>query len=76
MERPKSLTLILRTPKNTMTIDFNFQEEEPKGVKDERLTRILKQLSRLSPEKQEAVMKFIDYLERKTREESGQGPGT
>ncbi len=76
MERPESLTLILKAAKNTMTIEFNFGEEKPSSKKDEKIGRIAKQFSRLSPEKQEEVLKFLDYLERKTGEETGQDPAT
>lgn len=49
-----------------MTIEFNSEEDQPQeAAKGERIAKILQQFSRLSPEKQEAVLKFIDYLEKK-----------
>ena len=78
MARPKSVKIILDPSEiNSMTVEFNFDEdsaEDEKGeTRDEKIVRILQLFSRLSPEKQEEVLKFIDYLDRKVNgEESGQ----
>ncbi len=59
-----------------MTIDFKFDEDKPKSERDEKIVKILEQFSRLSPEKQEEVMKFIDYLDKQAGQTAGQGPVT
>jgi hypothetical protein len=76
MEKPKSLTLILRTADNSMTIDFKFDDEKPRSDRDEKIVKIMEQFSRLSPEKQEEVLKFTDYLEKGSAGKAGPGPST
>lgn len=59
-----------------MSLNFGSGNEKPEGVRDERIVRILERFSHLSPERQEEVMKFLDYLEKKVADEekSGQTP--
>jgi len=58
IETPKSLTAIIH-------VRFNYQDAEAKtpGTGEiELLSRILDKASGLSPEMQEVVVKFADYL--------------
>ena len=58
IETPKSLTAIVH-------VRFNYQEPEAKAPdrkEVEILSRILDQSSNLSPEMQEIMVKFADYL--------------
>jgi len=71
MERPDSLKIVLSSAEGSMTINFDFDKEKPEGERDERIVKILEQFSHLSPAKQEEVLKYIDYLDKK---ETGQGP--
>lgn len=79
MEKPKSLTLIIRTEEINMTIEMgsNDGQEQLKGAADKRILKILGQFSSLSPEKQEEVIKFVEYIQnQKEGNEAGQGPVT
>lgn len=59
-----------------MTIDFGFEDKKPKGERDEKIVKIMEQFSGLSPEKQEEVMKFIEFLEKHPEEKTGQDHST
>lgn len=76
MERTKSLTIVIRAEEINMTIEMGSSDEQPKEARDKRIVKILEQFSRLLPEKQEEVMKFIEYLGKKTEQKEGQGPVT
>jgi len=61
-ETPKSLTAVAH-------VKFNYQETEAKTSDTreiEMLSRILGQTSSLSPERQEIMVKFADYLSKLT----------
>jgi len=58
IDTPKSLTAIVH-------VKFNYRESEAKAPDSreiEILSRILDQASSLSPEMQETMVKFADYL--------------
>ncbi len=58
IETPKSLTAVIH-------VKFNYHESEaktPDAKEIEILSDILDQASNLSPEMQETVVKFADYL--------------
>lgn len=60
-----------------MTIEMGFNDGQPKEDWVKRRVKILKQFSDLSPEKQEEVIKFTEYLlNKKEGNEAGQGPVT
>ncbi len=59
-----------------MTIEMSSNVEQPKESRDKRIVKILEQFSRLPPEKQEGVMKFIEYLGKEAEQKEGQGPVT
>lgn len=75
MEKPKSLTLILRTSESSMTIDLSFDDDQPKSEKDEKknkiIVKILEEFSHLSPERQEEVIKYIEFLEKQAVQKDG-----
>ncbi len=77
MERPKSLTLVIRAEDINVTIEMGSSAEQPKEARDKRIVKIAEQFSGLSPEKQEEVMKFVEYLfNKKEGNEAGQDPVT
>jgi len=75
MERPKSksLTLEFNTEEFDMSLDSNFGRGEPKDARDKRLLKILKEFPRLSPELQEAIIKYADTLIKEEKPD-GQDP--
>lgn len=72
MGRPEAITIIFRSAESNMTINFTFEVKKPKSEKDEIIVKILDQFSRLSPEKQESVMKLVDFLDTKKQNNIGQ----
>lgn len=75
MERPKSLTLKFNTEEFNMSLVLNFNEREPKDERDKRIVKILEEFSKLSPEMQEAIIRFAEALI-KEKKCDGQGPVT
>ena len=60
-----------------MTIEMGSSDDQSEGARDKRIVKILGQFSDLSPEKQEEVVKFVEYLfNKKGGNEAGQGPVT
>lgn len=56
----KPLILVLKTAEFNMTIDFSSKEQEPESEREKRVVRILELFSRLSPEMQEDVIRYIE----------------
>ena len=54
----------------------NTGEEEPKGEAAKKIGRVLDQFSNLSPQMQEVIIEFAEYLEKKGGKPGGQGPTT
>ncbi len=77
MERPKSksLTLKLNTEELNMSLDLSFNEREPKDERVNRIVKIMEEFPKLSPELQEAVIKFAEALI-KEKKSDGQSPPT
>ncbi len=73
MGRRKPLILVLKTAEFNMTIDFSSKEQEPESEREKRVVRILELFSRLSPEMQEDVIRYIEssfvVKDRKTDEQ-------
>lgn len=71
----KPLILVLKTAEFNMTIDFSSKEQEPESEseREKRVVRILELFSRLSPEMQEDVIRYIEssfvVKDRKTDEQ-------
>lgn len=76
MEGPKSLRIILGSTDVSMTIDFEPGKDKPQGDKDEKILKILELFSHLTPAKQKEVLQYIEYLERRAKEEAGQDLNT
>ena len=58
----KPLTLVIKTAEFSMTTNISFNEQEPESEseKEKRIVRILELFSRLSPEMQEDVIRYIE----------------
>lgn len=71
----KPLILVLKTAEFNMTIDFSPKEQEPESEsgREKRVVRILELFSRLSPEMQGDVIRYIEssfaVKDRKTDEQ-------
>lgn len=67
MATPKSLTGVIRLPDAHLHFYLSFDEKAPKtGVEGGELKsigRILMQAEKLSPEMQEVLVKFAEFLE-------------
>ncbi len=58
-----------------MSLDLSFNEREPKDERVNRIVKIMEEFPKLSPELQEAVIKFAEALI-KEKEKNGQKPPT
>jgi len=89
MRRLKSLTGVLHMPEIKVNFYLSFDEqepegeeakntgeEEPEGKEAKKIGRVLDQFSNLSPEIQEVIIEFAEFLEKKEKKSSGQGPTT
>jgi hypothetical protein len=76
MRRLKSLTGVLHMPEVKVNFYLSFDEREPEGKEAKKIGSIMDQASDLSPEMQEVLIKFADFLEKHAEKPSGQGPGT
>ncbi len=89
MRRLKSLTGVLHMPEIKVNFHLSFDErepkgeeakntgeEEPKGEDAKKIGTILDQFSNLSPEIQEVIIEFAEFLEKKAEKPGGQGPTT
>ena len=66
---------MLTLPKIELNFVVHLNGEEAKGHEPTAISRILEQASGLSPEMQEIIARFADFLT-KEREQEGQGPVT
>jgi len=84
MKRPGSLTGVIHLPDVQMNFHMSFGDDhkevvEIKGEEAKIICNVLNQALRFSPELQEVMSNFADYLEssvEKAREGDGQDPGT
>ena len=89
MRRLKSLTGVLHMPEIKVNFHLSFDEqmpegedakntgeEEPEGEEAKKIGRVLDQFSNLSPEMQEVIVEFAEFLEKKGEKPGGQGPTT
>ncbi len=89
MRRLKSLTGVLHMPEIKVNFYLSFDgqeaegkeakntgEEEPEGEEARKMGRVLDQFSNLSPEMQEVIIEFAEFLEKKAEKPDGQGPTT
>ena len=76
MRRLKSLTGVLRMPEIKVNFHLSFDEQEPEGEEAKKIGRVLDQFSNLSPEMQEVIVEFAEFLEKKAEKPGGQGPTT
>ena len=83
MRRLKSLTGVLHMPEIKVNFHLSFDEREPKGEEAKntgedakKIGTILDQFSNLSPEIQEIIIEFAEFLEHKAEKPGGQGPTT
>ena len=70
LESPKSLTA-------TIHVRFHYKEVEPGPVdagETEIMSKVLDQAAELSPELQELLVKFADYLKGLSKKPGGQSP--
>lgn len=64
---------------DSMSLNLNFEGPDDEGKRadeerEQRLIRILDRFSALSPELQEAVIKYAETLEGESEENNGQAP--
>jgi hypothetical protein len=89
MSRLKSLTGVLHMPEIKVNFHVTFDEqmpeseeaknageEEPEGEEARKIGRVLDQFSNLSPQMQEIIVEFAEFLEKKGGKSSGQDPTT
>jgi len=76
MSTLRSVTGVLHLPEFRLNFYLSFNETEPKGEDAKKIGSIMDQASDLSPEMQEVLIKFADFLEKHAEKPSGQGPGT
>ena len=71
MHALKSVTGVLQMPECRLNFYLSFDETEPKGEDAKKIGRIMDQASDLSPEMQEVLIKFADFLEKHAEKPSG-----
>ena len=89
MRSLKSLTGVLHMPEIKVNFYLSFAEqepegkeakntgeEEPEGEEAKKIGRVLDQFSNLSPEIQEVIIEFAEFLEKKEKKPGGQVPTT
>ena len=76
MPKVKSLAGVLSLPECKLNFYLRFDDSEPPSDEAERITKILDQVSNLSPELQETLVDFAEYLEKKKAKQAGQDPTT
>jgi hypothetical protein len=76
MAKVKSLGGVLSLPECKLNFYLRFDDSEPPSDEAERITKILDQVSNLSPELQETIVDFAEYLEKKKAKQAGQDPTT
>ena len=74
MSTLKSVTGVLHLPDLRLNFYLSFDETEPEGEDAKKIGRIMDQASDLTPEMQEVLIKFADFLEKHGEKASGQGP--
>lgn len=75
-QEPRDLNLEINTPEFSVNMSLNFdrREEPAKEERAKKLGEILEKFSSLSPENQELILKFADFIEEKVERENGQDP--
>jgi len=71
----KSLEGVLTLPEVKLNFVVHSNGEEARGHEPLTMSRMLAKASGLSPEMQEIIARFADFLT-KEREQEGQNPGT
>lgn len=59
-----------------MSVNFDGKEEPEKEDRASKLGEILEKFSSLSPENQNLILEFADFIEKKIEETNGQDPNT